>query len=69
MFTGLVIGCGEIIAQHMQEDNMRLVLKAQINKPILGESIAVNGVCLTLVEANNTEIAFDTLRAITTCLI
>jgi riboflavin synthase len=50
MFTGLVQGMGTITALERRAGQMRLSIKAlfPLREIVLGESIAVNGVCLTV---------------------
>lgn len=50
MFTGIVHGQGEVTALERRGGQLRLRLKPlfALNSPQTGESIAVNGVCLTL---------------------
>jgi len=50
MFTGLVLGMGRIDAVEKKGKETRLGIKALFSLPhiVLGESIAVNGVCLTV---------------------
>ncbi len=50
MFTGLVLGMGRVTAMRRQGAETRLSVKALFDLPdiALGESIAVNGVCLTV---------------------
>lgn len=50
MFTGLVQGMGTVEAIERRSGQMRLAIKASFALPdvVLGESIAVNGVCLTV---------------------
>ncbi len=50
MFTGLVAGLGEIIALSRMGEDARLRVRPLFNldNPIRGESIAVNGACLTI---------------------
>lgn len=67
MFTGLVELCGKVLSQEKHSTGTRLVLEAQFENLVIGESIAVNGVCLTLLQASVGQLAFDvspeTLRA------
>ncbi|GFK93764.1 Riboflavin synthase [Fundidesulfovibrio magnetotacticus] len=53
MFTGLVQGTGKVTALTRRGAQMRLGVRADFDLPriVLGESIAVNGVCLTVEEA------------------
>ena len=50
MFTGLVTSCGVLLSQTAKASGMRLAFEAEYNGLVLGESIAVNGVCLTLIQ-------------------
>lgn len=62
MFTGLVEGVGRLVARESRGGDARLVI-AVGNLPCadvrLGESIAVNGCCLTVVEFDATSFAVD----------
>ena len=57
MFTGLVMGLGRIAAVEARGDETRFRIKAlfALDAIILGESIAVNGVCLTVETAGQRE--------------
>lgn len=59
MFTGLVEQCGKVLSQEEHVGSIRLVLEASFENLVLGESIAVNGVCLTLLQAPVGQLAFD----------
>ena len=61
MFTGLIIGMGEIVSVKMRSGGAVLSLKAGEIAPDakLGDSIAVNGVCLTVIEKNSGLLSFD----------
>ncbi|MDQ7832697.1 MAG: riboflavin synthase [Desulfovibrionaceae bacterium] len=50
MFTGLVLGCGRVAAMSRTGRETRLSITALFPLPdiVLGESIAVNGACLTV---------------------
>jgi len=52
MFTGLIQAIGRVAQVRAQAQGVRLVLDAGAweHRPALGDSIAVNGVCLTLAE-------------------
>ncbi|HYR57118.1 MAG TPA: riboflavin synthase [Chthoniobacteraceae bacterium] len=64
MFTGLVETTGEIVALEIKSDRARLTVRAPAIAPEvqIGDSIAVNGCCLTAVERNAETISFDLLR-------
>lgn len=61
MFTGLVEAMGDVRAVEARPPGVRLVVQcAAIAKDAsLGESIAVNGCCLTVVENTEEEVCFD----------
>src|SRR5580692_9892104 len=52
MFTGLVADLGSVIAIYQSSDGVRLAIEADglLSELHEGDSIAVNGVCLTAVE-------------------
>ena len=60
MFTGLVQGMGKIISR----SSGKLVIHPEfpVAEPVYGESIAVNGCCLTLESASGGELLFHTLE-------
>ncbi|MCD6045003.1 MAG: ribE [Gammaproteobacteria bacterium] len=71
MFTGLVEGFTEVIALHPNLEGLKLTLR---KKPFLddlkiGDSLAVNGVCLTIIEIMAdtccVELVSETLRVTT----
>jgi len=61
MFTGIVRERGRIAAVDGGDDGIRLVVEAPATaaQAALGDSIAVSGVCLTVVAADNGTVAFD----------
>ncbi len=59
MFTGLVETCGTLLSQTSNASGMRLAFEANFKDLVLGESIAVNGVCLTLVLDDTGNLLFD----------
>ena len=61
MFTGLIIEMGEITSVKMRSGGAVLSLKAQeaASSAKLGDSIAANGVCLTVIEKNADMLFFD----------
>lgn len=63
MFTGLVEATGEIIRVDPRQDGARLALRAPFAGEVRsGDSIAVNGCCLTAVSLDAETIGFDLLR-------
>jgi riboflavin synthase len=63
MFTGLVEATGEIIRVESRQDGARLALRAPFAAEVQsGDSIAVNGCCLTAVSLDVETIGFDLLR-------
>src|SRR5438067_1436842 len=64
MFTGLVEETGRVVALERGSDGARLRIEAaEITRELrLGDSVAVNGCCLTVVEQEKTRIAFDLLE-------
>jgi len=63
MFTGLIVELGEIVFLDKKTDSARLSVKAPniIKDASTGDSISINGVCLTVVELRtpNSELFFD----------
>jgi len=61
MFTGLVQGTGELVSSSHQGGGRRLRLRTglPLGDVVHGESIAVNGVCLTVVDCRAAELSFD----------
>ena len=58
MFTGIIEALGRIEAINVNSDGARLVVasgKLDMNDVKLGDSIATNGVCLTVVSCNDIE--------------
>ena len=64
MFTGIVRERGRIASVEGDADGVRLVVEAPATAvhAALGDSVAVSGVCLTVVEAGNGTLAFDAVR-------
>lgn len=61
MFTGLILEMGELTSLKKRSGGGVLTLKADriATAAAIGDSIAINGVCLTVVAKNNKEISFD----------
>ena len=63
MFTGLIQQTGRLEQIAFQGEAGRLTLSAAFDTPLeIGESIAINGACLTLVEHPGDKLVFDVLR-------
>lgn len=50
MFTGIVLATGKIRVVTLANDSMQITIDAPFDDLILGESVAVDGACLTVVE-------------------
>jgi riboflavin synthase len=63
MFTGLVIETGELLALEPVAESARLSVRAPLVGPgaALGDSIAVNGCCLTVTSPGGEVLSFDLL--------
>ncbi len=61
MFTGLIIELGEIAALDRRAHNARLAIKSHkiLKDIVLGDSIAINGVCLTVTSVKGDVSSFD----------
>ncbi|WP_028388821.1 riboflavin synthase [Legionella fairfieldensis] len=59
MFTGLIEQQGEVSDNIVNGVSRRLLIKSSLDCLTVGESIAVNGVCLTLLPAEAGCLAFD----------
>jgi riboflavin synthase len=64
MFTGWVQKTGTLLAREISDGSGRLSLQTDRwdSPPVQGESISVQGVCLTLVEFGGSVLRFDVLR-------
>jgi len=63
MFTGIVEDAGTVTAIEVREDGARLSVETPIGgEARIGDSIAVNGVCLTVVERTGTGVSFDAVN-------
>ncbi len=61
MFTGLIIELGEVVSLEKKTESARLSLRANevVKDAALGDSIAINGVCLTVVNMEKDILSFD----------
>ena len=63
MFTGLIEAVGEVLTFEQVPGGARLVVATSLGSSLqVGESLAVNGVCLTVVEHNDHAAAFRRRR-------
>jgi riboflavin synthase len=62
MFTGIIEAKAKVLANHITETGQRLIIDLPFSKLTLGESIAVNGVCLTYIGQNAFDVSSETLN-------
>jgi riboflavin synthase len=62
MFTGIVETTVRVIAVTNGEKSQRLTLAIEFPDLRLGQSIAVNGVCLTIAEISDGHVGFDVIQ-------
>lgn len=62
MFTGLVESTGRVLSLESRGDQARLTIEIPFASELqLGESVAINGCCLTVVESSEQSASFDVL--------
>lgn len=62
MFTGLVQGVGEVIAIDKAEDSALITFTSDLAADLaVGDSISINGVCLTVTEINGNRFTADVM--------
>lgn len=59
MFTGIIEWQGQVVSNNVQGHARRLIIQTPIQSPVTGESISVNGVCLTLLPDCREYCVFD----------
>ena len=62
MFTGIVQSLGQIAATHPRSGGLRLMIHADsldVRDVVVGDSIAINGCCLTVVTIDGSVLGFD----------
>ena len=72
MFTGIVAATGRITALQPLEQGLRLVVAAgglDMDDVVLGDSIACNGVCLTVVDKTVRSFSVDVSRETLDCTV
>lgn len=64
MFTGIVEELGEVVALHREGDSARLTVRGPlvVADAVHGASIAVNGVCLTVVDVKDDAFTVDVMK-------
>ena len=63
MFTGLVAGTGSVRSVERRDDGVRLRVRTDLAAELApGDSIAVNGVCLTAVDSDGHGFSADVMR-------
>jgi riboflavin synthase len=63
MFTGIVEAVGEVVAVTPRGETARIAVRSPLAREVkLGESVALNGCCLTIVEPHAEELRFDAIR-------
>jgi riboflavin synthase len=64
MFTGIVEELGEIVALDREGDSARLTVRGPlvVADAVHGASIAVNGVCLTVVDVKDDTFTVDVMK-------
>jgi riboflavin synthase len=64
MFTGIVKGQGKIVQLQKNQGTMQIRIVSQLIKPenfAIGESISINGVCLTITKFQNNDFWVDAM--------
>ncbi len=72
MFTGIIAAVGTIAEKHDREGGLRLRIqtgKLDMSDVALGDSIAVNGVCLTAIEKTGNNFTVDVSRETLRCTV
>jgi riboflavin synthase len=62
MFTGIVQELGEVVAVEHYADAARLTIQGSVADAIPGDSVAVNGVCLTVTQVMAGSFTADVMR-------
>jgi riboflavin synthase len=61
MFTGIVTAVGEVVRAERGDDRLALTIRSPYDDLAAGESIAVNGTCLTVVETDGPTFRVDVI--------
>jgi riboflavin synthase len=63
MFTGIVEAIGEVAAVTPRGETTRIAVRSPLAGEVkLGESVALNGCCLTIMESHAEELRFEAIR-------
>ncbi len=63
MFTGIVEAVGDVIAVTPRGESTRIAVRSPLAREVrLGDSVALNGCCLTIAESHPEELRFDAIR-------
>ena len=63
MFTGIVEDLGKVLEIHKKIDGKKVVFQSSFNKELnLGDSIAINGACLTVVSTTDNTFTVDVVQ-------
>jgi len=63
MFTGIVEALGEVVAMTPRGETTRIAVRSPLAREVkLGDSVAVNGCCLTIMEPHAEELRFEAVR-------
>jgi len=67
MFTGIIKTQGTVQSLELNHDllKLRIDMKKRLKGVLVGSSVAINGVCLTVVKINGTVYEFDVLKETT----
>ncbi len=62
MFTGIVIGVGEVVDLNRGNGILRMIVKVDLNGFDVGDSVAIDGACLTVVDViDDYKIVFEVM--------
>lgn len=61
MFTGIIKNIGMIVDINQENDNYRLTIEHGLKDVNLGNSIAINGICLTVVDFQTNQFQVDVM--------
>lgn len=61
MFTGIIKNIGTIAGVNRENDNYRLTINHGLNDLNLGDSVSINGICLTVVDFQKNQFQVDVM--------